>query len=156
MKDLVRTKLNLLKADIELELGTFKIVGEGSHIHSSQLLLEAGGLYYIASICNTSQENNRLFLEEVIVLKSKGNPNEYLNSLLVCDKCKGTGVEFNIVGKSNCSKCTGHGWVDWVENVTGKKFDGLFPSPSPTKIQCMTLNNKKKILVIGTDEGFVS
>lgn len=46
----------------------------------------------------------------------------------ICEKCKGVGFinhkQKNIIIK--CTKCLGDGYLDWIENITGKK---ITPTP---------------------------
>jgi len=41
----------------------------------------------------------------------------------ICEKCKGIGFinlkQKNVIIK--CTKCLGDGYLDWIENITGKK-----------------------------------
>jgi len=43
-----------------------------------------------------------------------------------CDRCNGVGIVNNKEGPGTyyCRKCLGTGKLDWVENVTGKVYNG--------------------------------
>ena len=52
--------------------------------------------------------------------------------LFKCKKCKGTG--FGVVSQVTCSNCDGTGYVDWIENIVGKKQPELLTAEWEHKI----------------------
>ena len=43
---------------------------------------------------------------------------------VICDKCNGTGEKtYEGWGGLPCDRCLGHGKLDWIENMMGKKRD---------------------------------
>jgi hypothetical protein len=154
MRLLVEKKLRELKADIEIELGEFKIIGQS--FQREQLLIEASGLYYLASLCHSSISSNRLLLEEVLILKKTKKPKTYFDCLEVCNVCRGSGLDFSEPwGHICCSKCDGDGWLDWTEKITGKRGRTKEMKDIRSKVSCMQLDdNQKPILTMVTNSGY--
>jgi len=54
----------------------------------------------------------------------------------ICDKCKGTGYEpgqnLNSGILEICGKCLGHGKLDWIERVVGKKRPKMYIDDTPS------------------------
>jgi len=67
----------------------------------------------------SASAGSSIWVDNTYCGKCKGFGGEYISKELAieCDMCK------SLKDKKECKKCGGSGYVDWIENIVGKRLD---------------------------------